>query len=162
MSDNPYKAPDHTPAPQPLRKNHRLHDRKITSRWLTVVGFLVAGIALSFLAGMLRAPELAALGGLLTLLLSPTCSIACFYWARALGRNTAMGVLVGLFLPVLCFLLFAVLESGTSSTSAKVKRGETSGLERCPNCKKHYDRADYRSDLTEVYCSFCKHPLTLG
>jgi len=160
MSDNPYQAPD---APQvlPPQKKGRLQDKKITNRWLIVAALLVAGVALSFLAEILRDPEFAALGRVFTLLLFPTCSIACFYWARALGRSTAMGALVGLFLPVLCFLLFAVLESGTSSTSAKVKRGETSGLERCPNCKKHYDRADYRSDLTEVYCSFCKHPLTL-
>jgi len=144
------------------RKGSRQHDRKITNRWLTVVALLVAAGALSFFAEMTIAPGFAAIGSLCWLLLFPTSCIACLYWARAIGRSPVMGAFVGFFLPLLCFLIFTVLESGTSGTTAKVKRGETAGLEQCPNCKKHYDRSEYRSDLTEILCSFCKHPLPPG
>lgn len=162
---NPYEASKAVP---PALPSQRGRDQKIAGRWLTVLLLVFLITIPSFFFGVYfgnrfsnAAAVLLALSSLGLLLIPILSSVACAYSARSIGKSPFVGALFGFFFHIFAVLTYEVVKSGTSNVRARVKRGETGGLARCPNCESFYDPSEYRQDLKEVRCSFCKHPIVL-
>lgn len=137
--DEPALAPENTA----LRSAHK---PAVITGFVCLIGgiFLATACASPWVAGGLI------LVGHLAFVVSTGGLAACFGWPPWIG------VVVGLLFGIFGYLGYMAMVPDLNATiTAKIKRGETESLVRCPACGQYHDRDDYRSDVFEITCEAC-------